>query len=102
MKMTLGVSDFTMREMVAPRLPETVRTQWLTIDNVFVECLTVRSSESKVAFPPGKGNATFEGWIERLFLNSFGKKMLGAGPIMRTYAYVGRCTHFLFRSSPQP
>jgi hypothetical protein len=82
--MTLDMSDFTTRENVVPQVPDAVYIQWLALDKVLVEYLTARSLKLNVTSPPGKDNATFGSWVERLLPNLSGKKMLEVGRIMRT------------------
>ena len=67
--------DFKTQKIVA-QLSDSVRTQWLALDKVFVGYLTARSLKLKVIAAPVTDRETLEVCVERLLPNLFEKGMV--------------------------
>ena len=67
--------DFKTQKIVA-QLSDSVRTQWLALDKVFVGYLTARSLKLNVIAAPVTDRETLEVCVERLLPNLFEKGMV--------------------------
>lgn len=76
--------DLTAHENVNTQLPNAVYAQWLTLDKALVKYLTARSFKLKVIAPPETDRDAFEGCVERLLPDMFGRKMLEVAQVVRT------------------